>query len=187
MFVMPYKIRCMNILGKPGQRQPMQRMKTCCGAIPNPKPSSEQSLLVHYNCLRILNMEFNSCFAELFLPMLQFAIIFMPATTIFILILQHSQLDALTLTVTSFGSIVPLTCVFLFYPSGVACGTYSVKFLNSVTLASYRWRREKMCRPPLKVKLGSLIIFGRAMVLKTLHLILIWTARCTLLCSKYTH
>ena len=182
--VVLYTLRYKNMLREPGGRQLMARVKICCTAIPN--PASGQSMLIHYRSLQILNMEFNLCFSEVFLPLLQFGIIFSPATTTFILILLHSQLDGLTLTVTSFASIVPLILVFLFYPSGVSCGTYSVNFLKSFTLTSNRWKREKNSCRPLKVELGSMMIFGRAMVLKTLHLIFIWTARYTLLNSKYT-
>ena len=150
------------------------------------KAVSGRDMILSYRCSQILNLEFNSCFAEVFFPLLQFASIFLPAVSTSILVLLHSHLDALTLTVTSFGSILPPVLVILVYPGGALLGTHSVSFLKSLTLTSNRWKREKASCRSLSVELGSLIIFGRAMVLKTLHLICIWTARSTLLSSKYT-
>ena len=74
--------------------------------------------------------------------------------------------------------------LFLVYPSGVSLGTNSMKFLKSLPATSNLWKRQKDSCQPLKIKLGSFKIFGRAMVLTTLHLVLVWTARYILIFSK---
>ena len=155
LFVIPFLLylhlyRNINTLRQQGWKQGcqpvMQQIKACSKTVL--EAVSGQDIILNYRCLQILNIEFNSCFAEVLLPLVQFANIFMPAASTFILILLHSQLDALTLTATSFGSILPPVLVILIYPGGAALSTLSDSFLKSLTVTSNRWKRERAyCRP----------------------------------------
>ena len=146
--------------------------------------SWHKTTLANYRFLQVLNLEFNLAFAENCLLCFQVSFITIPATAGFILIQLHSRFDALALTMISIGLVVTNAILFLIYPSGVSLRTNSIKLLKSLSATSNLWTREKDSCQPLKIKLGSFKIFEKAMVLTTLHLVLVWTARYILIFSR---
>ena len=83
--------------------------------------------------------------------------------------------------------MISVNCVqiiIILFPIGATLTGDSVLYLNALTAASHKWKRQARACQPLKIKVGSMSVLRRITVFKMLHLVVFYTMRYMLVFSK---